>query len=106
MTAFRPRSLVIGAVGLLALCLALAVWAVLIEPGRLVVKEVELSLPSWPREMPPLTIAVVADLHTGAPHVGPENVKHLVEQGYRYLMAAPTRRYDALDEGMRLAGRA
>ena len=78
MTAFRPRSLVIGAVGLLALCLGLAVWAVLIEPGRLVVKEVELSLPSWPREMPPLTIAVVADLHTGAPHVGPEKLDRVV----------------------------
>ncbi len=78
MTAFRPRSLVVGAVGLLALCLGLAVWAVLIEPGRLVVKEVELSLPSWPREMPPLTIAVVADLHTGAPHVGPEKLDRVV----------------------------
>ena len=78
MTAFRPRSLVIGAVGLLALCLGLAGWAVLIEPGRLVVKEVELSLPSWPREMPPLTIAVVADLHTGAPHVGPEKLDRVV----------------------------
>ena len=53
-------------------------WAVLIEPGRLVVKKVELSLPSWPREMPPLTIAVVADLHAGAPHVGPEKLDRVV----------------------------
>jgi predicted MPP superfamily phosphohydrolase len=75
---FHPRSLVIGAVGLLAICLGLAVWAVLVEPGRLVVKDVELSLPSWPREMPPLTIAVVSDLHTGAPHVDAEKLARVV----------------------------
>jgi uncharacterized protein len=78
VTLFRPRSLVIGAVGLLALCLGLAVWAVVIEPGRLVVRKVELTLPSWPREMPPLTIAVMADLHAGAPHVGPEKLDRVV----------------------------
>ena len=78
MTLLRPRPLVIGAVGLLAISFGLAVWAVLIEPGRLVVKEVELSLPSWPREMPPITIAVVADLHAGAPHVGPEKLDRVV----------------------------
>ena len=78
MTVFRPRSLVIGAGGLLAIGLGLAVWALAIEPGRLVVKEVELSLPSWPRDMPPLRIAVVSDLHTGAPHVGPEKLDRVV----------------------------
>jgi hypothetical protein len=28
--------------------------------------------------MPPLTIAVVSDLHTGAPHVGPEKLDRVV----------------------------
>jgi predicted MPP superfamily phosphohydrolase len=78
VTALRPRSLVIAAVGLFVICLGLAVWAVAIEPGRLVVKEVDLLLPTWPRAMPPLTIAVVSDLHTGAPHIDPAKVDRIV----------------------------
>jgi uncharacterized protein len=75
---FRPRPILLGAVGLLAICLGLAVWAVVIEPGRLVVKEVDLPLASWPRDMPPLRIAVVSDLHTGAPHVDPAKLDRIV----------------------------
>ncbi|HEV8529880.1 MAG TPA: metallophosphoesterase [Methylomirabilota bacterium] len=78
VTALCPRSLVIGAVGLFVICLGLAVWAVAIEPGRLVVREVDLPLATWPRAMPPLTIAVVSDLHTGAPHIDPAKVDRIV----------------------------
>src|SRR5712692_2637562 len=78
VTALRPRSLVIGAVGLFVICLGLAVWAVAIEPGRLVVKEVDLPLTTWPRAMTPLTIAVVSDLHTGAPHIDAAKVDRIV----------------------------
>ena len=74
----RPRSFVMGAVGLFVICLGLAVWVVAIEPGRLVVKKVDLPLASWPRAMPPLTIAVVSDLHTGAPHIDPAKVDRIV----------------------------
>ena len=41
----------------------------------------------------------------GHPHVGTDNVRHLVDLGYRYLMAAPTRAYAALDQGLQLVGR-
>jgi 4-hydroxy-2-oxoheptanedioate aldolase len=41
----------------------------------------------------------------GHPHVGTHNVRDLVDQGYRYLMAAPTRAYAALDQGLQLTGR-
>lgn len=41
----------------------------------------------------------------GHPHVGTHNVRQLVDQGYRYLMAAPTRAYAALDQGLQLTGR-
>jgi 4-hydroxy-2-oxoheptanedioate aldolase len=41
----------------------------------------------------------------GHPHVGSDNVQRIIEEGYRFLMAAPTRSYAALDKGRQLAGR-
>src|SRR6202043_482035 len=38
----------------------------------------------------------------GHPHVAADNVERIVNQGYRFLMAAPTRSYAALDKGRRL----
>lgn len=42
-------------------------WAVFVEPGRLVERHETLFLPSWPRELSGLKVAVVSDLHVGAP---------------------------------------
>jgi 4-hydroxy-2-oxoheptanedioate aldolase len=41
----------------------------------------------------------------GHPHVDTENVERVLNQGYRFLMAASTRSYAALDKGRQLAGR-
>jgi len=41
----------------------------------------------------------------GHPHVDPNNVERILSEGYRFLMAAPTRSYAALDKGRQLAGR-
>ncbi len=41
----------------------------------------------------------------GHPHVDSNNVERIVQEGYRFLMAAPTRSYAALQKGRRLAGR-
>jgi 4-hydroxy-2-oxoheptanedioate aldolase len=41
----------------------------------------------------------------GHPHVDPQNVGRLVEGGYRFLMAAPTRSYAGLDATLRATGR-
>jgi 4-hydroxy-2-oxoheptanedioate aldolase len=41
----------------------------------------------------------------GHPHVDATNVERLLAQGYRLLMASPTRSYAALDKGRQLAGR-
>jgi len=41
----------------------------------------------------------------GHPHVGSDNVARIVEEGYRFLMAAPVRSYAALEKGRQLAGR-
>ena len=42
----------------------------------------------------------------GHPHVDANNAAHLVEQGYRFLMAAPTRAYAGLEACIKLTGRA
>jgi 4-hydroxy-2-oxoheptanedioate aldolase len=42
----------------------------------------------------------------GHPHVDSNNVERVLNEGYRFLMAAPVRSYAALDKGMKLAGRA
>jgi len=42
----------------------------------------------------------------GHPHVDGNNVERILNEGYRFLMAAPVRTYAALDKGLKLAGRA
>jgi 4-hydroxy-2-oxoheptanedioate aldolase len=42
----------------------------------------------------------------GHPHVDSNNVERILNEGYRFLMAAPVRSYAALDKGLKLAGRA
>ena len=49
---------------------ALALDAVCVEPARLVVREAEVRLPRWPAALGGLRVAVLSDLHAGAPHLG------------------------------------
>ncbi|MCC6918886.1 MAG: metallophosphoesterase [Alphaproteobacteria bacterium] len=58
----------------------LAVYAVAIEPGRLVVRETRLGLFDWPAERDGYRIAVLADLHVGSPHVGLEKLAQVVAE--------------------------
>jgi len=46
-----------------------------------------------------------ANVPVGHPHVGSDNVQRIIDEGYRFLMAAPTRSYAALDKGRQIAGR-
>jgi uncharacterized protein len=55
-----------------------AVWALFIEPRRLVVRNVALEVPRWPREHAGLRVALLSDLHVGSPHWGLERVRELV----------------------------
>jgi 4-hydroxy-2-oxoheptanedioate aldolase len=41
----------------------------------------------------------------GHPHVDAGNVERILQQGYRFLMAAPVRSFAGLDKGRQLAGR-
>ena len=41
----------------------------------------------------------------GHPHVSSANVKWVIEQGYRFLMASPERSYNGLNKGRKLTAR-
>ena len=63
-----------------ALAVAVSIWALLIEPRRLVVRRVTIASPRWPTGRPALRIALVSDLHAGGPHVDASVVARLVER--------------------------
>lgn len=54
------------------------IWSAVIEPDMLRVRYVEVTSDRWPSTMPPLRIAVIADLHTGAPHIDLAKVDDIV----------------------------
>jgi uncharacterized protein len=64
---------------LLAVGAVPALWAFVFEPDRLVVREVALGLPRWPPDAGELRLAVVSDIHTGAPHIDTTKLDQLVE---------------------------
>jgi predicted MPP superfamily phosphohydrolase len=58
--------------------LVLAVWAFLVEPRRVAIRSSEITLEKWPLPLAGLRVAVLGDIHTGAPHVSPERLGALV----------------------------
>jgi len=71
----RRRSLIGFFVGV---PLALGVWAMGIEPNRLIVREVPIQLPGWPEALDNLRVAVLTDIHAGAPHVDLQKLEQVV----------------------------
>ena len=67
---------------LMLLCLlaglALAIWAFGFEPNRIVVNHVSLSLPDWPAGHQPIRLALLSDIHAGAPFISAEKVDAIV----------------------------
>jgi predicted MPP superfamily phosphohydrolase len=67
----------------LALLLGLVfvgIWAFFIEPNRLVVHEETLQLQDWPTGFDGLKIAVLADLHVGAPYIDAAKLQLIVSK--------------------------
>src|SRR5262245_35882608 len=61
-------------------CLAfLALWAFVIDPSRLVLRETRITLPSWPANFKWLRIAVISDLHAGSPFITLDKIHQIVE---------------------------
>jgi predicted MPP superfamily phosphohydrolase len=57
---------------------ALGWWALWHEPRSIAVRRLTLELPAWSPALDGLTVAVVSDLHTGAPHVDLDRVDRIV----------------------------
>ena len=61
-------------------CMAfLALWAFVIEPSRLVLRETRITAPSWPANLKGLRIAVISDLHAGSPFITLDKIHQIVE---------------------------
>jgi predicted MPP superfamily phosphohydrolase len=67
-------------VALFVFLAALAIWSFLIEPNRLIVHPQTIQIDNWPPELSGLRIAVVSDLHTGAPFINDQKLKDIVDR--------------------------
>lgn len=64
----------------IALCaLAIFLYAVLIEPGLLLVKNYPLKVPHWNASFDGLKVVVLSDIHVGSLHIGLDKVRKIVE---------------------------
>lgn len=60
--------------------LFLCFWAFYWEPSSLEVHRSEVSLSSWPLSEPPLTVALLSDLHVGSPYYGRNKLAEVVRR--------------------------
>ena len=75
-----PRSRAAVAAGVAAALVAAIAWRALWqEPRADRVRERELRLPHWPARLDGLRVALISDLHAGAPHVDEDRIARLVD---------------------------
>ena len=79
----RRAEVAAGAGAASAFVAGLAAWSLWIEPRRVVVRRVTLDLPRWPSRWDGFRIALISDLHAGAPHVDLDRVARVVELAQR-----------------------
>ena len=63
-----------------ALAAALAAWAFWLEPASTTVRRVSLAVPRWHAEHRGLKVALLTDLHVGAPHMSLARLRAVVER--------------------------
>lgn len=76
--ATRGRRRLLGAIAAAGTVGGVAGWSVWFAPRRVRLRARTLRLPRWPAELAGLRVAVMADLHTGGPHVDAAKVARLV----------------------------
>src|SRR5438445_8812275 len=64
----------------LVLITGCAAWGFFIEPNRLVVHQETIQIDNWPKELSGLRIALIADIHTGAPFINDKKLRQIVER--------------------------
>jgi uncharacterized protein len=75
----RPGRAAAASAAVAGLAAAALAWRALWhEPRSGHVRELELSLPRWPPALDGLRVALISDLHAGAPHVGEERIERVV----------------------------
>jgi predicted MPP superfamily phosphohydrolase len=74
---FKSKFRVALAAALVVLA-CLAAWAFWLEPASTVVRRVSLSVPAWHAEHRGLKIALLTDLHVGAPHMSLGRLRNVV----------------------------
>jgi uncharacterized protein len=57
----------------------LALWAFVIEPSRLILRETRITLPTWPANLKGMRVAVFSDLHAGSPFITLDKIHRIVE---------------------------
>jgi predicted MPP superfamily phosphohydrolase len=55
-----------------------AAWATVVEPRRLRVRKLRVEVPDWPESLADLKVALVSDLHAGAPYVDEAKIEQVV----------------------------
>ena len=58
----------------------LVFWAFLIEPNRLIVRQQTIQIDTWPHQLSGLRIAVLADIHAGAPFIDQQKLRLIVQR--------------------------
>jgi predicted MPP superfamily phosphohydrolase len=59
--------------------LCCGIYAFLIEPNRLVVRQETVEIENWPKELGGLRIALIGDIHTGGPFINDQKLRQIVE---------------------------
>lgn len=73
------RRLRLGVGIFLLIALTSAIWATLIEPNRLNVNQQTIQVHNWNPELSGLRVAVIGDIHTGAPFINDAKLDRLVQ---------------------------
>lgn len=79
ISTWKKRIRIVSVVILLVLA-GLGFWVTLIEPNRLIVHPQTIQIDQWPQELSGLRIAVISDIHTGAPFVNDQKLKDIVDR--------------------------
>jgi len=74
----RKKKILVALLVLLILTLSCCVWSFLIEPNRLIVHEETIQIDNWPNQLAGLRIALIADVHTGAPFINDQKLQRIV----------------------------